>query len=128
MRRLRARLADQRGAALVEFAVILPLLILLVFGTIEFGRAYNAKVTLTHAAREGVRELAITADFDAAAAVATDAASSTLDPAEITVTATVCDPGNPVELTVAYPFDYDIPLLGDGTLNLTSKGVMRCGG
>ncbi|MBT8216030.1 MAG: pilus assembly protein, partial [Acidimicrobiia bacterium] len=39
----------ESGAAMVEFALILPLLLLLVFGTIEFGRAYNAQNTLTHA-------------------------------------------------------------------------------
>ena len=125
---LRRPLRDDRGAALVEFAIILPLLILLVFGTIEFGRAYNAKVTLTHAAREGVRKLAITKDPAAAETAAIDAASSTLDQAQITVSQTSCFPGDPVELTVAYPFSYDVPLLGAGTLNLTSTGVMRCGG
>ena len=50
----------ESGAALVEFAIIAPLLLLLVFGIIEFGRAYNAQNSLTHAAREGAREYAIT--------------------------------------------------------------------
>ena len=125
LRHLRGK---EDGAAIVEFALILPLLILLVFGTIEFARAYNAKVTLTHAAREGVRDLAINKDPVAAENTAVLAASSTLEASQITVTQTFCDPGNPVELTVSYPHTYDIPLFGTGTLNLSSKGVMRCGG
>ena len=47
--------ALDRGAAAVEFALLLPLLLLLVFGIIDFGRALNAQVTLTQAAREGAR-------------------------------------------------------------------------
>ncbi len=125
---LRHLRGDDQGAAIVEFALILPILILLVFGTIEFGRAYNAKVTLTHAAREGVRELAINRDPVAAEDAAVFAASSTLQASNITVTQTFCNPGEPVELVVGYPLQYDIPLFGSGTLNLTSKGVMRCGG
>jgi Flp pilus assembly protein TadG len=44
-----------RGAAVVEFALLLPLLLLVVFGIIDFGRALNAQITLTQAAREGAR-------------------------------------------------------------------------
>jgi Flp pilus assembly protein TadG len=44
-----------RGAAVVEFALLLPLLLLLVFGIIDFGRALNAQIALTQAAREGAR-------------------------------------------------------------------------
>ena len=50
-----------RGQALVEFALILPLLMLVLFGIVEFGRAWNAKQVLTDAAREGAR-LAVVGD------------------------------------------------------------------
>jgi hypothetical protein len=46
---------DERGAAAVEFALVMPLLILLLFGIIEFARVWNARQTLTDAAREGAR-------------------------------------------------------------------------
>ena len=49
------RKAPDRGATAVEFALVLPLLLLLVFGIIDFGRALNAQITLTQAAREGAR-------------------------------------------------------------------------
>ncbi len=116
-----------RGAMLVETAMVLPILILLIFGIVEFGRAYNTQITLTHSAREGVRELAITQDPGQAATTAKNAATS-LDPAQISVTTTTCTVGSPVELTVSYPFTYDIPLFGSNTINMTGTGVMRCGG
>jgi len=46
---------NSKGQALVEMAIILPLLVLLVMGIFEFGRAMYIKNTLTHAARAGAR-------------------------------------------------------------------------
>jgi Flp pilus assembly protein TadG len=43
----------KKGQALVEFALTLPLLLLLVFGVLDFGRAFKTKIVLTNAAREG---------------------------------------------------------------------------
>lgn len=48
-----------RGAAAVEFALVVPMLLLLVFGIIDFGRMLNVKITLTQAAREGARAAAV---------------------------------------------------------------------
>jgi Flp pilus assembly protein TadG len=50
--RARAR-RDERGIALVEFALALPLLVLICLGTIDFGRAYTTWNTVKNAAREG---------------------------------------------------------------------------
>ena len=44
---------DRKGQALVEFALALPLVLLLVLGVLEFGRAFQTKIVLTNAAREG---------------------------------------------------------------------------
>jgi Flp pilus assembly protein TadG len=49
------RTASRRGAAAVEFAVVAPLLFLLVFGTLEFGRAMMSLDLLANAARAGAR-------------------------------------------------------------------------
>ena len=131
MKLFRRHRADDRGATLVELALVLPILVLLVFGIVEFGRAYNAQVTLTHAAREGARVLALTRDAGAAETAAVGAATS-LDPAQLSVTSDSCDPGLPTQVTLSYDFTYDIPLLGSDTLTLTltltGTGVMRCGG
>jgi Flp pilus assembly protein TadG len=68
--------SSERGAAAVEFAILLPLLLMLVLGTIEFGRAYNAQITLTNAARDGVRVMAIANDPTGAKTAAKNAAAS----------------------------------------------------
>ena len=121
------RLRQDRGASMVEFALILPLLILLVFGTVEFGRGYNAQITLTHAAREGVRTLAVTKDSDEAVTATKNAATS-LPPAQVSVSTTACNPGAATSVTATYPFKYNIPLFGTHTITLKGKGIMRCGG
>jgi Flp pilus assembly protein TadG len=115
------------GAALVEFALVLSLLVMITFGIIEFGRAYNAQVTLTHATREGVRVLAITGDQSLAVAATRDAAP-TLASGALTVTADPCTPGYPTRVHASYPLTYDIPFFGSKTLALDSTAVMRCGG
>jgi Flp pilus assembly protein TadG len=53
--RARARASGERGAALVELAVILPLLLLIAFGIIEYGSAWNRKLQMETAARAGAR-------------------------------------------------------------------------
>lgn len=52
---LRQCVAERRGAAVVEFAIIFPLLIILLFGMIDFGRAFFLRNNLVSAAREGAR-------------------------------------------------------------------------
>lgn len=120
---------EERGAALVEFAIVLPLLVLLLFGVVEFGRAYNARIELTSAVREGARAAALSGDPQ----TATRNAAPGLDPDDITVTTPTACPANPgpthnATVVATYPFHFQIPLFRSGTWTLTAKGVMRCGG
>lgn len=55
-------LRHQKGQALVEFALVTPLLLLLVFGIIEFGMLWKSQQVLTDAAREGARSAVIAND------------------------------------------------------------------
>ena len=64
---------SDRGAAAVEFALILIPLLLLVFGILEFGRLYFVQLSLTNAARDSSRVLAITGDEGSAATAAESA-------------------------------------------------------
>lgn len=57
---MRTRYLRENGQALVEMALVLFLLLLLVIGIFEFGRAMYIKNTLTHAARAGARAAAVT--------------------------------------------------------------------
>lgn len=58
--RLRARLRNAEGAELFEFAMALPLLLVLVVGIIDFARAYNTKHITSNAAREAARLISST--------------------------------------------------------------------
>lgn len=124
-----SRLRSERGAAAVEFAIALPVLLILLLGIVEFGRAYQTQATLAAAAREGVRILAIQDDA-AAARAAVQTASAVLEPgvsdADIAVTAVPCDAGNAI-VTITYHLPFLTGFFGDG-INLTADGVMRCHG
>ena len=124
------RCQADRGAAAVEFALVLPVLVLLLFGIIEFGRGYNAKIELTGAVREGARQLALGKSTAAVqAAVISAAPGLTLTAADVTV-GTACPGGDAngnATVSAQYALAYDIPLFGSGTFDIDVSGVMRCG-
>lgn len=131
---------------MVEFALVLPLLVMFIFGMVEFGRGYNAKIELTSAVREGARSAALAKDVSTISATTRSAAAG-LTATNITVsvysdtsgvlilvpaspgTALACTAGvtNGV-VKVSYPYTYDIPLVGRRTSTISARGVMRCGG
>jgi Flp pilus assembly protein TadG len=117
---------SEAGAAAVEFALVLTVLVAIIGGIVDFGLAFNAQMSLTHAAREGVREEAINSASKDPIGVATNAFSA---PAVTGFTATVTSscPGadNAVVRTSA---TYNYFFLPFGSVDLTSEGVMRCGG
>ena len=123
---------NDRGAAAVEFAIVLPMLLLLLLGIMEFGRAYNVQLTLTNAAREGVRVMAITNDPAKARAAAKSAAAA-LHPAladsNFTPAPTSCSPSvaeDRTTVTISYQLN---TLTGiAGPFSMTGKGTMLCGG
>ena len=131
---MRDRMRNERGATAVEFAMIMPLLIVLVIGIAEFGRAFQVQGTLSAAAREGVRLMALQNDPATARAAVRNAAAS-LDPgvtdAQIAITPASCPVLNSgstsVRLTIRYPMPYLTGFFGTG-INLTGTGVMRCNG
>lgn len=138
------------GAAAVEFALILPLLLLLISGIIDFGRIYFENSTLSGAAREGVRFVALGKTDGSAIADAVDYAagmsglnvtvkisgvSTTVESGGTVVagvTLPTCTPGDAVTVVVSTPFTFWTPLPGiahfTGVDTLAGKGVMRCGG
>jgi len=58
------RIRNSKGQALVEFALILPILLLLIIGIIEFGRAFYMKNTLTNAVRHAARQAVVDSSWD----------------------------------------------------------------
>lgn len=130
----RRSLSGDSGAAAVEFALVLPLLIVLICGVVDFGRAYNARVTLTHAAREGVRVWALTGYSDPATALAAAGArtqSAAAGLSGVMTSTSACTFGDATTLTATASFSYITPFIADlapGTTTITAEGVMRCGG
>ncbi len=132
---MRDRLRRERGATAVEFALIVPLLIALVIGIAEFGRAFQVQATLSAAAREGVRMMALQNDPVAARAAVRNAADSLnpdLTDAQIRFPDGDCTnatgaSGRTVRVTVDYPMPFLTDFFGTG-LDLTGTGVMRCNG
>jgi Flp pilus assembly protein TadG len=130
VRKVKSR-QDERGAAVVEFALVAPLLLLMVLGIAEFGRAYFVQANLSQAAREGVRVMALKND-PAGAIAATKAAAPTLTLTNIAVTPASCltsgtTPAATATVTVTYPLAFISKMFGSGK-TLTGKGVMRCNG
>jgi len=62
---LKKVIKNERGVALVEFAIVAPFLIFLVMGIIEFGWIFNGYIIVSGSAREGARLAIMGADFDA---------------------------------------------------------------
>ena len=126
------RLHAEDGAAALEFALVLPLLVLLLMGIIEFSRAYSAKETMQFAAREGARTLSIKQDAAQAVAVTQDRLSPLPGAATVTTPetcpATVTSPTQKATVQVTYPLAYNIPLFSSGTWTLTATASMRCNG
>ena len=125
------RREHDRGAAAVEFALLVPILLALVFGIVEFGRAYYVQSTLAGAAREGVRVMALTNDWTQAM-TAIEAYDPTLTVTYPDGPAPPCPPGGGGTTKVTVGFDFDfiagfIPGL-PATLPLEGTGTMRCNG
>ncbi len=109
-----SRRRRSRGQELVEFALVLPLLILILFGAIDLGRVFHAAITITNAAREGARYIALHHDEIAAgknqAVLEAQGAGITITVGDVSVNCpqTVlgeCDRMQPVEVTVSYTFE-----------------------
>jgi len=124
---------EQRGASVVEFALVLPLLIALVIGIAEFGHAFQVKSTLSAAARESARTMALQNNA-AQARVTARSAAGTLDPAltdaQIVITPATCPAGTTttsVRVTITYRMPYLTGFFGSG-VDVNGTGVMRCNG
>jgi TadE-like protein len=131
------RLRGERGAVAVEFALIFPVLLLLVLGILEFGYGYHSWDVTQNSAREGARVGAV--DSSVADIVArVRGTSDLLDQDKLTVTVECQRAGGPfgacgasdswvegdiVRVTVVYTYDYITPL--PGWVSLGDNMVLR---
>jgi Flp pilus assembly protein TadG len=104
------RQSRERGQALVEFALVLPILMTLILGIIQFGIVFHDYLALTDAVRSGARQAAVTHDAGAATnAVTSSAAELKASDLQVGVSSSWA-PGSDVTVTATYP--YDISVLG----------------
>lgn len=127
------KLQSERGAVAVEFAFVVPLLLLILLGIVEFGRAYNVQISLTHAARETARTMAIKTvsatetDPWAAAVAAGKAAAPALDGTKMTFAKpATCSVDPTIDVVITY--DYGTLTGVVGAMTLRGKAAMQCGG
>lgn len=121
--------ASERGAVAVEFALLAPVLVMLLLGIMEFGRAYNVQASLTNAAREGVRVMAINnsqSDARSAAKNAVGPLNPALADGNVTFSATSCAVGSQMTVTISYSLSTMTGIAGP--FAMTGKGTMLCGG
>lgn len=137
------RLKNQRGAALLETAITIPLILLVSVSIFEFGRAYQTWQVLTNAAREGTRIaiLAGVSDAQVTQAVRDYMSAGSLPnagTASISVVRNVPFTGtnSASRVTVQYPFNFMVlnPVVrlvradattGQGTTTMTAVATMR---
>jgi hypothetical protein len=131
-----------RAAAVVEFAVVLPLLLLILFGIIEYGYVFMVRLTMQNAAREGCRVAVLPTSESPYTEVTTrvnqvmaptglttytiEMSHATLDPCEPMETITITIPYNDVSLMGGFfgTHDYDI----GGSAAMRKEGMEACGG
>ena len=105
-------LKNHRGQAMVELAMVLPVLLLLAAGTMEFGRVLHQYLIVTAAAREGARTAAV--GNDDAAVIATVQTAATMinqGELEIAITPSVRVRGSQVTVTVSNQVQIFTPLI-----------------
>jgi Flp pilus assembly protein TadG len=120
--RARSRGQGMRGQSLVEFALVVPVFLLIVAGMIDFGLALNASITISNAAREGGRLGVLTPDATKIRTQTTNAASGLAGTMTVTVSCTKPS-GSTCTLdgskttgaiagdTVIVTVDYDYPMI-----------------
>jgi len=136
-RRRAGALRSEDGQALVEFALVLPVLLLLVLGLVEFSRAWNTQQVLTDAARESLRSSVVANPnftYDAMLGVINQSLlRAALDPerAQVTVEGWKTGTGTPARIRIDYRYEFGFfgPLVGWATgersLALSTSFVMR---
>jgi len=140
MAQVRSSLRSERGAELIEFAVVMPILIFIIAGIFEFGMMFRALEAITNAAREGAR-VGVLPGYDVpdvqtrvndylnasglTGAHTTTVTNQTLATGAGTFTAR--------SVNVSYPYTFVVlsgfaPMVGGGTfgsINLTAASIMR---
>jgi len=105
---------SEKGQALVEMALVLPILLLMLMAIVDFGRVFHGHLAVTSASRQAVREASL-GRTDAEISSAARSAAAPLAPTQITVTVTPAfsarQAGTSIEVTVTYSLEIITPLI-----------------
>ena len=115
----------ERGAAWIETAVVLPVVLLLILGVIDIGRILATSAKVQEAAQEGALFASYSpGDYlDTRDRVLDSLSDFTIDTTDITV---VCGPGDTISVTTTHDLDLVTPWIGDmlgSTITLTGEAV-----
>ena len=127
------------GQSLVEMAIVLPILLALVIGIFELGRAWNVHQVITNAAREGARTAVIPTNSETKVRTTIESylSDAALDPdlATVSIAGQGDGFGTPTTVQIAYPYEFAflgpvVSLLGEGsatpgTVTLSTAVTMR---
>jgi len=127
--RVRNRFRRDDGQALVEFALLIPVLLFVLMAIAQFGDLYNHYVTITDATRAGARMAVVSRTASDPVGSATQAVRDSahdLDQTQLTVTVTPSPPwtsGQQVTITASYPYSLNLAglVVKSGTLTSTTK-------
>lgn len=127
----RRRLRSQRGQSMAEFAIVAPVLLLVLMGIMQLGVVYNNWVTLTDAARAGARKAAVcrsgcSPDATTAVqnAVKNSAANLNLSNLTVTVTSTWAQ-GADATVSASYPWSINVMGVNVASGTMTSTTTER---
>ena len=115
---------DEGGSAVVEFALIIPLVLVLAVGIAEVAVVARTELQLIHAAREGARQAATSADTSRAAAAVRHALGDTGSRARISVSRPSAV-GEPATVRVAVRHRAAAPIIGGFPVDLAATASMR---
>lgn len=123
---------SELAQTLVEFSLVIPLFILMLFALVDFGRAFYSWQIITNASREGARQAAVRGDLNAVRAKAYGSfcqswpgtADCALEAAEVTLTPTNLQGprGQMTTVRMNYNFEFVTPI--GGILNMVSGGTL----
>jgi Flp pilus assembly protein TadG len=125
----RISIRNQQGQTMTEFALVLPVLAMLLFAVIQFGIVFNNYETLTDATRAGARKAAVSRQAsNPAAAAETAVRNSATDLKQSNLKVTINSTWQPsADVTVTATYPYKVSLLGLVVKagNLSSKTTER---
>ena len=121
---------DDRGQSLVEFVLVLPILLLVLFAIMQMGILFHNYITVTDSVREGARVAAVSRHRTSDRVTVTEnrvrASSQNLDQAKLAVTvSSTWEPGSDVTVTAKYPYQIDLLGIVVKSGYLTSATVER---